>query len=343
MIATLMINNLYSTKPFDLSRLLGEAFYKIHSPQQTDDFLNPYLGDFKIEWSNNQASIVMHKLSVGSINILGMAFDAQTRVHQANISQRHFIAFIIPIQLQIDANVDGNELSVPTFGTFMVSTEDQLTLDCPPLAQQLVVHIPFDLLNSLNTELFPNTCLIRSELNPSALLNHHQLGCFNALLGQALFIHTCPLTAPSQREWVRQIERGFALLTLESLLPSNSQLKSIPSTRSYNKPQLKTLEKLEAYMLSHLETPLTINDLIVEASCSRSRLFSLCQQQLGLSPMAWLRKLRLNAAQEYLMKHPHAPITAVAYRFGFSHLGRFAKYYQCQFGELPHKIRRRAS
>jgi AraC-like DNA-binding protein len=61
------------------------------------------------------------------------------------------------------------------------------------------------------------------------------------------------------------------------------------------------------------------------------------QRHLGVSPMAYLRGVRLRCAREDLQADDPAgaTVTAVAHRWGFTHLSRFAADYRAAYGELP--------
>ncbi|MDZ3992542.1 helix-turn-helix domain-containing protein [Pseudomonas sp. Teo4] len=56
---------------------------------------------------------------------------------------------------------------------------------------------------------------------------------------------------------------------------------------------------------------------------------------MGMSPSNYVRTVRLNIARKLLLLSPHDKIQGAALDAGFSHLGRFSKYYQEFFGELP--------
>ena len=58
-----------------------------------------------------------------------------------------------------------------------------------------------------------------------------------------------------------------------------------------------------------------------------------CQQKLGMSPHAYLTLRRLTLVRRFLPEA--ASVADAAERYGFWHLGRFAKVYRAQFGELP--------
>lgn len=63
---------------------------------------------------------------------------------------------------------------------------------------------------------------------------------------------------------------------------------------------------------------------------------------LGVTPMAHLRSVRLRRVRDELLDCPGASITDVAMRWGFFHVGRFSQQYRTQFGEVPSVTARRA-
>jgi AraC family transcriptional regulator, ethanolamine operon transcriptional activator len=56
---------------------------------------------------------------------------------------------------------------------------------------------------------------------------------------------------------------------------------------------------------------------------------------VGLSPSNYIRAIRLNIARKTLITSPREKVQGAALHAGFSHLGRFSRYYQDFFGELP--------
>jgi AraC-like DNA-binding protein len=68
------------------------------------------------------------------------------------------------------------------------------------------------------------------------------------------------------------------------------------------------------------------------------------RQHLGMSPLAYLRRLRLDGVRAELIRADpwEVNVSEVAYRWGFTHLGRFAGAYRARFGELPsHTLKER--
>ena len=70
-----------------------------------------------------------------------------------------------------------------------------------------------------------------------------------------------------------------------------------------------------------------------------------CEEQLGIGPTEYVRRGRMQLVHRAPRNgNPDAPsISAVARRYGFRGLGRFAANYRALFGELPSVTLRRSS
>jgi AraC-like DNA-binding protein len=96
------------------------------------------------------------------------------------------------------------------------------------------------------------------------------------------------------------------------------------------------------FMQANAGEPLRIRD-IADACCVTPRtLENGFKTFKSMTPVAYLRKIRLAAVRRELtsVEFP-ARITAIAHRWGFSDLGRFAESYRREFGELPSETMRR--
>ncbi|WP_158265146.1 helix-turn-helix transcriptional regulator [Blastopirellula marina] len=94
---------------------------------------------------------------------------------------------------------------------------------------------------------------------------------------------------------------------------------------------------------------LTIEDLATAADVSQRTLRTFFLEYFGVPPSRYLTIRRLNQVRSALRKGDpdETTVTAVAARFGFWHLGRFAGAYAKLFGEAPsdtlHAVGRRAA
>ncbi|MEJ6655746.1 MAG: helix-turn-helix domain-containing protein [Pseudomonas sp.] len=97
------------------------------------------------------------------------------------------------------------------------------------------------------------------------------------------------------------------------------------------------VEKAREYILSNKHLPPTILDICLELRISRRTLHYAFQKVLSISPVAFLRYIRLHGARQDLLSTPHGKvlISEIAARWGFWHTGMFAIYYKALFGESP--------
>lgn len=111
-----------------------------------------------------------------------------------------------------------------------------------------------------------------------------------------------------------------------------------PSTRSY------VVEKAVEFMKANLASPPGMAAVCRAVRvCPRTLRYSF-EELVGVSPSRFLLALRLQGVRRELMEAgPGASIQAVAPRYGFWHLSRFAQFYREAFGELPSETCRRSA
>jgi AraC-like DNA-binding protein len=90
--------------------------------------------------------------------------------------------------------------------------------------------------------------------------------------------------------------------------------------------------------------PLTTSTLARQCHISVRTLQEGFRRHLGMSPMAYLRVVRLQRAHRDLRSADadHSTVACIAHRWGFTHLGRFAAAHKEMFGETPLHVLRAA-
>jgi AraC-like DNA-binding protein len=83
--------------------------------------------------------------------------------------------------------------------------------------------------------------------------------------------------------------------------------------------------------------PLYIPEICKEVGVSERTLRMCCQEHLGMGPKRYLLMRRMHLARRALRQAAldATSVTAIAMRYGFWQLGRFAIEYQSLFGESP--------
>jgi AraC-like DNA-binding protein len=106
--------------------------------------------------------------------------------------------------------------------------------------------------------------------------------------------------------------------------------------------KLGRLAPVIEYMEANADEPLTPQELARVGCMSVRSLHASFQQTFGESPMAYLRRLRLDHVRAELLRSDseQVRVTDVAMKWGFFHQSRFAQQYRARFGELPSRTLR---
>ncbi|WP_432854646.1 AraC family transcriptional regulator [Amycolatopsis sp. CA-161197] len=102
-------------------------------------------------------------------------------------------------------------------------------------------------------------------------------------------------------------------------------------------PQPRTVKRAVDLMHASPEVPWTVAQLAELVGISVRSLEEGFRRYVGVPPMTYLRDCRLERVRADLRtgSRPAVSVTEVAFRWGFSHLGRFAQAYHAKFGENP--------
>lgn len=96
------------------------------------------------------------------------------------------------------------------------------------------------------------------------------------------------------------------------------------------------VRRIEEWIDTHWRQSMSIEDLVEISGVSARSIFSTFKKVRGYTPMAYLKKVRLQAARKMLlMAGPGSTVTAVGFACHFSNLSHFANDYRRQFGERP--------
>jgi AraC-like DNA-binding protein len=141
-------------------------------------------------------------------------------------------------------------------------------------------------------------------------------------------------------------ERAAAQVELfEVLLPVLGVAKQLEPTRSdrTRRAHGDIVRIAEAHALSHVGEHLSVSDLCRVAGASERSLEYAFQEVMGLTPVAYLIRLRLHRVRQRLLAGTHGSttVTAEAVNWGFWHFGEFSRAYKDCFGELPSDTLRR--
>lgn len=146
----------------------------------------------------------------------------------------------------------------------------------------------------------------------------------------------------NDRKETRVAAQAEMVETLLSTLGPTRALEPVRSARGLHAPVL-VVKKAEDYALSHTNDHVHVGDLCRAASVSERTLQYAFREVVGVTPVAYLIRLRLHRVRQALLAagRGSTTVSAVALDWGFWHLGEFSRAYKECFGELPSDTLRR--
>jgi transcriptional regulator GlxA family with amidase domain len=132
---------------------------------------------------------------------------------------------------------------------------------------------------------------------------------------------------------------------LEMLLAALDTTTVPEHTRSDQTRQARSrvVRLAEDFALAHAGDPLHVTDLCVATGLSERALQYAFREVMGMSPVAYLTRLRLHRVRQALRAATQGSTTVSveALNWGFWHFGDFSRAYRECFGELPSETLRR--
>ncbi|HEY2475462.1 MAG TPA: helix-turn-helix domain-containing protein [Candidatus Cybelea sp.] len=121
------------------------------------------------------------------------------------------------------------------------------------------------------------------------------------------------------------------------------KIGALTPSHSLNR-RIRAVLLCQEYMLSRRGEAVTLADLSETSGLRPRSLINAFQAVTSLSPMAFLRSLRLSRVHEALLEEgSQARVIDVATEWGFWHMGHFTAAYRAMFDETPSQTLRRAS
>lgn len=132
---------------------------------------------------------------------------------------------------------------------------------------------------------------------------------------------------------------------LPQLVDAFPPFPSKPSKALCTPRRFDLIKQADDYMHANLQKSITLMDLCKALNTSKRPLNYGFHEVFGLSPMAYLKALRLKSVRRQLqIADPTTTvINNIAHQFGFWSLGHFSRDYKKMFGESPSETLRRKS
>ncbi len=102
------------------------------------------------------------------------------------------------------------------------------------------------------------------------------------------------------------------------------------------------IERVLSFIHSHLDQPLSLEDIAEHSQCSRWQLQRIFQQQTGLNVAQYVRELKLSVAADKVLLG-QSRMLDIAYELGFNSEVSFSRSFKQLFGVSPRQYQRRGT
>lgn len=227
-------------------------------------------------------------------------------------------------------NAAFRDQSVPAGSGFAFGAPGEFSLRAPRDFDVIGIAIPEDLLRDGADEAVAG--IVPAVLPESAALR--RLG----LLARAhLDLVESGTAAAFDRPEVRRAFVSSLLVGVDAVLHRGDR----PAEAS-SRTRTRLVDRAREHLLARREVPVTVAELSSALGVSRRTLQYCFQEVLGVSPVQFLRAIRLNGVRRELRRTtPEERVADVAARWGFWHPSQFAADYRTMFGERPSETVRR--
>ncbi|MCV2219541.1 AraC family transcriptional regulator [Thauera sp. Sel9] len=241
-------------------------------------------------------------------------------------------------------------VQMPLCGGERIESAGELTLSSPTVGSVLNAHRPIRIRHGERTE----KLIVRVDRDLLEQQCSQHLG--GRLRGRIEFDTAMPLDTPEGMRWMRTIA-----WLLDALRMDNDGLTSTLLTAQIEQMIVAMLlvcqpnnhsamlredcrplapafvRRAEEFIEAQAHEPITIGDMAEHVGVSTRSLYNGFRKYRQTSPMLHLKEIRLRRVREDLQRAEpgRSTVTAVAFRWGFNHLGHFTTDYKRRFGESP--------
>lgn len=292
-----------------------------YAPEQTGSHLARFLADTRI----SPLGVWDRPARVGGVRIGGFSFalieSPGPMEMDAAVTGDHFL-FLSCLRGSARVNVDNHEVALDAgYGVVTRprrSLHAEFSRDSARLAVRIDPHLP-------GPDLYP-------EHQVFAIHGEEMAPWFEGV--RFLFSSPAFLQAAAHDPGLVESMEGV----LFRLLQSTPMLKMFGGGDS---PAISAdVRRAEAFIRAQATRDISLGDIAETAGVSARTLQCNFMRYRKMSPMHYLRNVRLDRAHDLLLAG--SKVADAAFECGFAHQGRFAIQYRARFGEAPSKTLRRS-
>ena len=294
--------------------------------------LSRALKPHKISQSVDESLSFCHQeKSFGSMSFNWLSYGADVTIAAPELEDVYFFQFTLAGGCNVSQG--GESLNSNTGSLYVVDPyrpfEKKWQSDC----SQLIVVIPKEVVERVVLQdlgHLPNTSLTfdltdqSMALKGKSLVNLLKVICSDIAMGLPTF---------SAAAIQKRMEASF-LSTLIETMPNSydAYYQAAPSDLAPH-----YVHRAAEFISASLHQPISLGDLAAHSGCSTRSLQNGFKKYWGDTPMAFVKKRRLDKARQSLAcaNAQDTSVTAIALDCGFNHLSRFSADYKAAYGEAP--------
>lgn len=283
----------------------------------------------------NELHSRLHHTRWGNLSLNLLDYGSEVIIEPDQLED--FFLLQIPLQGQAGIECGGQEFISSPLAASLVSPTLALRMRWGEACPQAILRIERTVLERHAQRHFGDAARGALEFAPEFALTSPQGQCVMQLL---------PLLAEIMSTEAHPLRNPLAFEQFESTLLNAliyGQPNSVRNSMTRERRPLAPfyVRRVEEYIRAHLQEPLTIERLAEFGNVSPSTLFAAFKHCHGVTPMVFVRQLRLERVRMDLIGAEagngpgRSSVTDIALKWGFAHLGRFSMEYKRAFGESP--------
>jgi AraC-like DNA-binding protein len=310
-----------------------EIFYT-ESVREASSMLGKVLAPIRITLKENQSGFAatMHGIRLRNVSMLYL--DLSVRAALEIPALGHYFGVHMPTNGYARCHHNGHDFEANTIRALVTSPRTALTMHFEDDSPQLLIRIEEQALVEYLTRL-------RGRRLTRPLVFHPE---FDLTTEVAVRWHAAvQLLHTEVYQTGSLVQSGHGISGIEELL-MNSLLHVQPSNyhdefvRPVKQPGRRVVQEAVDYIDAHLAEAITMESIARNVHMSIRSIQQGFRDELGVSPMTYVRDRRLERVHEELadaIPGDGVTVTEVATRWGFNHLGSFAAEYRKRWGASP--------
>lgn len=292
--------------------------------------------DHLLRWQGRNVDTRMYKLQSRHLDLYSLRYGDEVQILPKVYKGFSLIQF--SVNGSIDITIDGRQQVIHQGRAMITSPQNNIRQQWQKASEQIILRVPHTSLLATAKKMGTPERFYALLNNPSLLLSFNASSQWQAQL--QCFATLSYFDQPNEQfqPWLDQFEQTLlTFLLLQTPCPPNTTLSDgqVIAQQTPTHYSSVRLERLREFVKQQMTAPVSLADMAGAAAISPRQLNNLCHKHFDMSPMDWLRTLRLDAIRQTLLTQPDSNISSTAMQHGFSHMGRFSSLYKNHFGELP--------